>query len=62
MKITAALLVTPLLALFVTWLSLRAINSGDARYNAALNELDRISQTEAALQRDVLGLGLITSS
>lgn len=54
MKLIASLLTAPLLVAFVTWLSLDATNSGAARFNRALGELDRIAQTEADLHRDVL--------
>ena len=54
MKLISALLTAPLLVAFVTWLSLSAIDSGAARFDRALDELDRITQTEADLHRDVL--------
>jgi signal transduction histidine kinase/CheY-like chemotaxis protein len=54
MKLIAGLLTAPLVVAFVTWLSLGAINSGAARFNRALDELDLIGQTEADLHRDVL--------
>jgi signal transduction histidine kinase/CheY-like chemotaxis protein len=54
MKTIAALLFLPLLIAFVTWVSVRAINSGATRFDEALDRLDRIVETEAALHRDVL--------
>jgi signal transduction histidine kinase/CheY-like chemotaxis protein len=54
MRLIAGLLAAPLLVAFVTWLSLDAVNSGAARFNRAIDELDRIAQTEADLHRDVL--------
>ncbi len=54
MKLIAGLLTAPVLVAFVTWLSLDDMNSGAARFNRALDELDGIAQTDAALHRDVL--------
>jgi signal transduction histidine kinase len=56
MKLIARLLTAPLAVVFVTWLSLGDIDSGAARFNRALDDLDRIAQTETDLHRDVLGL------
>jgi len=54
MKPISTLLAIFLLAVFVTWLSVGGLISGAARFDEALVQLDRIMDTEAALQRDIL--------
>lgn len=54
MKILATLLTISLLAAFITWLSVGALDSGAMRFNEARDRLQRIAETEAALRRDVL--------
>jgi signal transduction histidine kinase len=54
MRLIAGLLTAPLLVAFVTWLSLSAIGTGAARFDRAFDQVDRITETEAALHRDVL--------
>jgi hypothetical protein len=51
---TIAFVAAPLLVVLLTWLSLRAVNTGAERFDRALAELDRITETDAALHRDVL--------
>jgi signal transduction histidine kinase len=52
MKLTLA--AVPVLLALLTWLSFRAIDPDAERYDRALKALDRFTEMEIALQRDVL--------
>lgn len=54
MKIITALVLSLPLVAFITWLSQGTTYSGATRFDAAMEQLDRIVETEAALHRDVL--------
>ena len=54
MKIVAAGLLVLVLVVLLTWLSLRALDSGAERFDLALGELDRFNTAEADLQANIL--------
>ena len=55
MKLSLAAMAVPVLLVLLTWLSFRAIDPDAERYDRALKALDRFTEMEIALQRDVLG-------
>src|SRR5215469_8606314 len=54
MKLTLAAMAVPVLLVLLTWLSFRAIDPDAERYDRALKAIDRFTEMEIALQRDVL--------
>ena len=54
MRVMPAAAAVPLVLGLLTWLSFRAINTDEERFDRALGALDRFALVESALQRDVL--------
>jgi signal transduction histidine kinase len=54
MRVMPAATAVPLVLGLLTWLSFRAINTDEERFDRALGALDRFALVESALQRDVL--------
>ena len=54
MRVMPAAAAVPLVLGLLTWLSFRAINTDEERFDRALGALDRFAMVESALQRDVL--------
>ena len=54
MRTIAAIAGVALLALVLTWLSLRAVNGSAETFDRALAELDQFTEDEGALRGDLL--------